>query len=70
MPRIQRRASTTGLYHVIVRGHDRKAVFLDDSDYQRYLVSLTRFKQEFSCQCHHFCLMPNHVGVILKVVEI
>lgn len=66
MPRIARLISATGIYHVLSRGHNRRAIFLDTHDYQCYLDELTRFKETFPCQCYHFCLMPNHVHLLVK----
>jgi REP element-mobilizing transposase RayT len=33
-------------HHVVKRGHNRKAVFLADQDYQYYLDNLREWKQE------------------------
>ena len=37
MPRQAKQASRTGIYHLIVRGINREAIFHDDEDRQRYL---------------------------------
>lgn len=66
MPRNRRQPSASGYYHVLARGHDRRKIFLDERDYQRYLQLFARFKEEFPCKCCHFCLMPNHVHFLLR----
>lgn len=66
MPRTPRMESSTRFYHVLARGHNRKAIFLDDQDHQNYLTIFARFKKQFPCLCHHFCLMPNHIHLLLE----
>ncbi len=65
MPRVARQASAAGYYHVVARGHNRQAIFRDSQDYQQYLIYLSRFKEAPSCRCYHFCLMPNHLHLLL-----
>ncbi|MBI4227957.1 MAG: transposase [Candidatus Omnitrophica bacterium] len=72
MPRLARHPSPTGCYHVLARGHNRQPIFRDATDYQQYLALLTRFKTASTGQCYHFCLMPNHVHLVLatKTIDI
>ncbi len=51
-----------GLYHVIVRGNERKAVFRDDSDRIDYLDRLAHYAEKFGFWLLAYCLMDNHVG--------
>lgn len=52
--------------HVVQRGHDRQAVFADAGDYRYYLNTLETFKQVYDVKVFGFCLMPNHVHLILQ----
>lgn len=70
MPRLARQRSASGYYHVLARGHNRQEIFRDDADYRRYLSELTRFKGLFPAKCYHFCLMPNHVHLLLQTDDI
>ncbi len=46
MPRTLREKSKNGIYHAILRGEDRQALFQDDDDDKcLYLGKLQRFKQ-------------------------
>jgi len=36
-----------GLYHVIVRGNERKSVFRDDADREWYLARLGSYRERF-----------------------
>jgi len=54
------------VYHVVVRGNERKAIFLDDSDRERYLGRLAHYRERFDFRLHAFCLMTNHVHLALR----
>jgi REP element-mobilizing transposase RayT len=54
------------LYHVIVRGNQRQKTFLDESDYQAYLERLGRYRRKFGHTIHAFCVMPNHVHLLVE----
>jgi len=58
------------LYHVIVRGNQRRKTFLSDTDYQAYLQRLGRYRQKFGYTIHAYCLMPNHVHLLVESSEI
>ncbi len=46
MPRKARVLVPNCPHHIVQRGHNRKAVFLADEDYQYYLANLTEWKQK------------------------
>ncbi|NLW62889.1 MAG: transposase [Syntrophomonadaceae bacterium] len=66
MPRHRRMLSETGMYHVIMRGNERKNLFLDGKDKQKFLDILYVKKQESDFQVYAFCLMDNHIHLLLK----
>src|SRR5712691_11701160 len=55
------------LYHVIVRGNQRRKTFRDDRDYQAYLERLPRYRAKFGVKIYAYCLMPNHVHLLIEV---
>ena len=46
-----------GLYHVIVRGNERRDVFWDDADRTRYLSRLAFYREKFSFRVLAYCLI-------------
>lgn len=54
------------LYHVIVRGNERKAVFRDDADRELYLRRLRHYRERFEFRLLAYCLMTNHVHLALE----
>jgi putative transposase len=51
--------------HVIQRGNNRAACFLVRSDYLLYLLHLHELAKKHGCAVHAYCLMPNHVHLLL-----
>src|SRR5215813_9519791 len=54
------------VYHVVVRGNERRAIFRDDADRERYLERLAHYRGKFGFQLLAFCLMSNHVHLALR----
>lgn len=51
--------------HLIQRGHNRNACFRETSDYFVYLMHLRELSTELACEVHAYCLMTNHVHLLL-----
>jgi putative transposase len=54
------------LYHVIVRGNQRRKTFRCDDDYKTYLDRLEHYRAKFRLRIYAYCLMPNHVHLLLE----
>lgn len=65
MPRIARITEVDFPHHVVQRGNNRQRVFFDNQDRQAYLNFLRKYIKECSCKVNAFCLMPNHIHMIL-----
>lgn len=57
------------LYHVIVRGNQRQKIFTSDSDYRAYTERLARYRKKYNYVLHAYCLMPNHVHLLVESSE-
>jgi REP element-mobilizing transposase RayT len=57
------------LYHVIVRGNQRQKTFTAESDYQGYIERLARYRKKYDYVLHAYCLMPNHVHLLVESSE-
>lgn len=66
MARRAREKSQTGIYHVILRGIDRQIIFEDNEDYQKLLETLKKCQEKSSCEIYAYCLMSNHIHLLLK----
>jgi len=52
-------------HHVIQRGNDRRAIFGDDADRERYLANLKEIAGAAGLAVHAYVLMPNHVHLVV-----
>lgn len=57
------------VYHVMARGNERRAVFRDDQDRQRFLETIGEMVDQFGVLVHAFCLMPNHYHLLLETPQ-
>lgn len=65
MPRAARVVIPEVSLHVVQRGHDRRDCFFSEADYLAYLDYLREFSTRFQCSVHAYCLMTNHVHLLL-----
>ncbi|MDD3897911.1 MAG: transposase [Syntrophomonadaceae bacterium] len=66
MPRHQRILSKNGTYHVMMRGNERKNLFHDQEDKQRFIETLFAKREEAGFLVYAYCLMDNHVHLLVK----
>lgn len=65
MPRHARIVIPDTPMHVVQRGNNRAACFVDDQDRAFYLHHLGRLASEVCCALHAYCLMTNHVHLLV-----
>lgn len=66
MGRVARQYSQSGLYHIVYRGMGRQNIFNEDSDYIKKINIISELKQEMEFEIYAYCLMTNHVHLLLK----
>ena len=75
MPRQARKQSGTGIYHVMLRGINRQDIFEGQEDYARFLTCMQQMLQPLDdlgnpqpplCTFYAYCLMSNHVHLLLR----
>jgi len=54
------------VYHVTSRGNAKERVFLDDRDRERFLDRLSESLGTHDVRLYLFCLMPNHIHLVLE----
>ncbi|MBL7221301.1 MAG: transposase [Phycisphaerae bacterium] len=54
------------IYHVTIRGNDRRNIFRDDRDRQRFCDRLADCVEAHEIRLYMFCLMSNHVHLMLE----
>ncbi|KUG02756.1 hypothetical protein ASZ90_019832 [hydrocarbon metagenome] len=66
MARQKRLKSESGYYHIMMRGNERRDIFLDDQDKIRFIETISEKKQEDRFYLHAFCLMDNHIHLMVS----
>lgn len=66
MPRKARLDIPGLLQHVIVRGIERRKIFLDDNDRDVFIRRLSTLLEETETDCFAWALIPNHFHLLLR----
>jgi putative transposase len=69
MPRSARIVLPGVPHHLTQRGNDRRAVFLQDADYLKYLEFLSEYAGKYRVAVHGYCLMTTHSHLVLTPPE-
>lgn len=69
MPRQPRKRSNTGVYHVMLRGIDKRNIFIDTEDREMFLYKLFKVKEHVKFQLYGYCIMDNHVHLLINESE-
>lgn len=53
-------------FHVFCRGNEKKDIFLEHGDYERFLCKMKEYKIIHRVGIICYCLMPNHFHLLLR----
>jgi len=53
------------IHHITVRGNERRAVFRDDTDRERFILKLREQLEQHHVRLYAYCLMPNHYHLVI-----
>ncbi|MDD5560993.1 MAG: transposase [Candidatus Omnitrophica bacterium] len=67
MPRSARLILDNACYHLMARGNQRQYTFIEDEDFNKYLELLKHYKNKYYFKLYGYCLMPNHVHLIVEL---
>jgi REP element-mobilizing transposase RayT len=57
------------VFHVYARGNRKADIFLDDVDRHTYVGGLGRVVGRHAWRCLAYCLMPNHVHLLVELTD-
>ena len=66
MPRKSRIDAPGALHHIIVRGIERRKIFIDDRDRNSFLDRIGGIISETNTSCYAWALIPNHCHLLLR----
>jgi REP-associated tyrosine transposase len=58
-----------GIFHVFARGNAKQSIYFDDADREAYLRILGLVTKKRRWRCLAYCLMDNHVHLLLETPE-
>ena len=67
MTRPPRQLLDGGCYHLIARGNNRQFLLTEDTAFRYFLDLLARAKTTYPARLYHYCLMSNHVHLLLEI---
>lgn len=70
MPRTSRFFCKSKVYHIILKGIDSQTIFYDDQDRKFFLKQISITKKEFNYIVYAYCLMVNHVHLVIKCEDV
>uniref|UniRef100_A0A486XJN9 Transposase IS200-like domain-containing protein n=1 Tax=Rheinheimera sp. BAL341 TaxID=1708203 RepID=A0A486XJN9_9GAMM len=57
------------LYHITSRGNERKAIYVDDTDFELFLTLLGKVCEQYNWVVHAYCLMTNHYHLLVETPD-
>lgn len=69
MPRRPRERSSSGIYHIMIRGINKQSLFESNDDRYRYLATLNEYADLGKFIFWGYCLMDNHIHLLIKEAE-
>lgn len=69
MSRIARVVNPGYPHHITQRGNNKQSIFRDSREKKFYLYLLKKYSYQCSCKVHAYCLMPNHIHLLLVPKE-
>ncbi|HSR12980.1 MAG TPA: transposase, partial [Thermodesulfobacteriota bacterium] len=66
MPRRARIDMPGLLQHVIIRGIEKRAIFLDERDREKFVERFSELLEETHCDCLAWSLLENHAHFLLR----
>ena len=69
MARVARIRSSSGRYHVMLRGINKQTIFESDDDRYRFLSVLEEYTDANKFVLYAYCLMDNHVHLLIEELE-
>lgn len=69
MARQARKRSSTGIYHLMLRGINKKTIFESDDEKKRFIAIITEQREAQRIKIYGYCLMDNHVHLLIQEEE-
>jgi len=64
-----REMTESGIYHIILRGNEKKSILAIDEEKQFFLDCIRRKQKETNFSLYAYCLMDNHVHLLINIQD-
>ena len=69
MPGLARLDAPGVLHHIMIRGIERRKIFLNDKDREDFLERLAKLLPETKTVCYAWVFIPNHAHFLFELVR-
>jgi putative transposase len=59
-----------GYYHVVTRGNNKRRIYEDEHDREKFLVLLERIARRYGWLFYAYCLMGSHYHLVMQIAEV
>lgn len=66
MPRKAREVSSTGFYHVILRGINQEAIFNKSANKRKVIYTIIEKQEDNPIEIYGYCIMNNHIHMLVR----
>lgn len=66
MPRGPRLIPESGIFHIVIRGNNKRGIFYKNSDFEYCKKLLMKYKKRFDFSLYHYAIMKNHLHLCVK----
>lgn len=67
--RKKRCISSTGIYHVVIKGLNQQVMFEEEQDYRMYMKFLVAVKTKCPFVLYAYCMMSNHIHLVVQTAD-
>ena len=65
-----KRMESVGFYHIVNRGVERRKIYMNKEDYQKFLEIVEESAEVYAFEVYSYALMDNHYHILLKTSKL
>lgn len=65
MPQKNRKESSTGVYHVIVKGIAHERIFYQTREKNKFIKIILKYSEKYAVKIYAYCIMSNHTHLMI-----
>jgi putative transposase len=69
MPSQRRIIYDGAVVHIVQKGNNGQKIFAGEEDYRKLISLIMEYKRKIVFELYNYCLMPNHLHLLLKILK-